>query len=169
MKVTALKGAVLATSVYSGGSQIGVNVTISLPEVTPATTEVTAAGGTLELPVLNKLDAMEATVTKQGIGAAWLNALKPEPVDLIANIVQQSVSADGTSTPQHIKAYLRAVPKTIPAVEATYGEALEGDITFSVLSYKLTKDGKTYLHIDPVKGIYKVNGKDYAEQVRAMI
>lgn len=169
MKVTSLKGAVLATSIYSGGSQIGVNVTISLPEVTPSTTEVTAAGGTLELPVLTKLDAMEASLTKQGIDSEWLKALKPEPMDIIANIVQQSVAPDGTSTPQHIKAYLRAVPKTMPAIEATYGEAIEGEITFSVLSYKLTSDGSTFLHIDPVKGIYKVNGKDYAAKVKAMI
>lgn len=169
MKINNLKGAILATSVYSGGTQIGVNVSVTLPEVAPETTEVTAAGGSIELPVLTKLQAMEASVTKQGIDREWLQALTPEPQDLIANFVQQSVSPDGTSKPEHIKAFMRVVPKVIPGIEASYGEASENEITFSVFSYRLTVNGSTYLHADPVKGIYKVNGKDYMGGITSML
>lgn len=169
MKIQELKGAILATSVYCGGVQIGVNVAVTLPEVLPETTEVTAAGGTVELPVYSKLQGMEATVTKQGIDKAWLKAVTPDPQDLIVNIVQQSVSPDGISTPEHIKAFLRVVPKGSPGVEASYGEASENEIAYTVLSYRLTVNGSTFLHADPVKAIYEVNGKDYMGNIKSML
>lgn len=169
MNIKNLKGAVLASSVYCDGFQIAVNATINLPEVAPETTEVTAAGGTLELPVTSKISAMEASISKQGIDRDWLNALQQKPYDLIVNIVQQSVGADGTNTPEHIKAFLRVVPKAIPAIEASYGELMEQEISLAVLSYKLVVNGSTYFHIDPVKGIFKVNGKDYNADILSMI
>lgn len=169
MKIQELKGAILATSVYCGGVQIGVNVAITLPDVMPETTEVTAAGGVIELPVYSRLQGMECTVSKQGIDKAWLQAVTPDPQDLIANIVQQSVSPDGISTPEHIKAFLRVVPKGAAGISATYGEASENEITYSVLSYRLTANGSTFLHADPVKGIYEVNGKDYMGNIKSML
>ncbi len=170
MKIEALNGAVMASSVYANSVQIGVNIGIKLPDVNQATAEVTAAGGMLELPVATKIEAMEASLTKQGIDKAWLQTVTPStPFDLIANIIQQKVEPDGASTPVHIKAYLRAVPKTIPALEASYGDPIEQELVFSVLSYRVTVDGETYLHVDPVKGIFKVNGTNYAEKITAML
>lgn len=169
MKIEALKGAVQATSVYFNGKQLGVNASVTLPQPTPAIAEITAPGGTVEVPVHTKIDPMACTVTLMGVDKAWLQAITPEPGDLIINIVQTSVGADGVSKPEHIKAYIRAVRKTPPAIEATYGESMETEIEFSALSYKLTVDGTTYLHVDPVKGIYKENGTDYASKITAMI
>jgi P2 family phage contractile tail tube protein len=168
MDIKDLKGAVLASSVYLDGEQSAVNATITLPEVTPATVEVTAAGGTIELPVFTKLEAMEATLAVNGVNGGILKKLTPERHRLTCNIVQQSVGADASKA-EHVKASLEVVPKTIPAIEATYGEAAEQEITFSVLSYKLSIAGKVVLKIDPVKGIYKVNGKDYSKEITAMI
>ena len=169
MKIQNLKGAILATSIYSGGKQIGVNLTITLPEVTPETTEANAAGGTIELPVCSKIAAMETTISKQGIAPEWLQTLSHDPVELIANIVQQSVSPDGTSSVDHIKVFMRAALKNIPGIEASYGETSENELVFSVLSYRLTVNGRTYLHADPVNGIYKVNGKDYMGEIKSLL
>lgn len=169
MKIQNLKGAILATSVYCGGKQIGVNVTITLPEVTPETTEANAAGGTIELPVCSKIAAMESTVSKQGVDPEWLQTLSHDPQELIANIVQQSVSPDGTSTTDHIKAFMRVALKSIPGIEASYGEASENELPFSVFSYRLVINGRTYLHADPVNAIYKVNGKDYMSKITSML
>jgi len=170
MKIEALNGAVMASSVYANSVQIGVNIGIKLPDVNQATAEVTAAGGILELPIATKIEAMEASLTKQGIDKTWLQTVTPStPFDLIANIIQQKVETDGTSTPVHIKAYLRAVSKNIPALEASYGDPIEQELTFSILSYRVTVDGETYLHVDPVKGIFKVNGTNYSEKITAML
>ena len=57
----------------------------------------------------------------------------------------------------------------MPAIEATYGEAAETEHAFSVLSYKLAVGGKVVLKVDPVKGIYKVNGRDYMNDIKKMI
>lgn len=168
MQVKDMKGAILASSVYLGGKQIAVNASLTLPEVTPATVEVMAAGGTIELPVHSKIEAMEASITLQGINGEALGLLTPERKRLTANLVQQSVGAD-SSKAEHVKATLEVVPKTVPSIEATYGEASETEHTFSVLSYKLSVAGKVVLHVDPVKGIYKVNGTDYAKDIKAML
>ena len=168
MDIKDLKGAVLASSIYIDGKQVAVNATITLPEITPATTEVMGAGGTIELPVFSKLEAMEASITLPGINGDVLKMLSPERHTLTANIVQQSVGAD-KSKAEHIKATLEVVPKTVPAIEATYGEAAETEHAFSVLSYKLAVGGKVVLKADPVKGIYKVNGRDYMNDIKKMI
>lgn len=168
MDVKDLKGAVLASSVYLDGKQIAVNATLSLPAITPSTTEVTAAGGVVELPVFTKLEAMEATLTLPGINSETMKLMTPERKQLTANIVQQSVGAE-SSKAEHVKASLVVVPKSLPGIEATYGEASESEHTFSVLSYKLSVGGKVIIHVDPVKGVYKVNGKDYSKEITALI
>ena len=117
MKFQELKGACIASSVYAKGEQIGYNIPIKLPEVTPVIVEIQAAGGKLELPVWQQVEAMEASITKTGVSKEFLESLTPEPFDLISNVAQQSVSADGTSTAQHIKAFMRVIPKSAPGVE----------------------------------------------------
>lgn len=169
MNIQSLKGPVAATSVYVDGQQIGVNGTVRLPEITPAIAEVTGAGGTIEIPVPTKIDAMEAGITVNGVSSDWLDKLTPEPHTFVANIVQQKMNVDGSSTPEHIKATIKGIPKLTPAIEASYGEGMELEITIAVHSYKLAVNGIIKRHVDPIKGINKVAGKDYAEKVNAMI
>lgn len=164
-----LSGAVIATSVYASGTQIAGNIPVKLPEITPKLVEITAAGGTLEIPVWQLIDAMESSISKTGLDKSYAQVITPEAFDLIINIVQQSVSADGTTTPQHIKAYQRVIPKSAPGLELTPGESGENEITFSVLSYQLYLDGSKVLDIDVPKGICFVGGKDYSEGVRNML
>lgn len=168
MDIKDLKGAILASSVYIDGKQAAVNAALTLPEITPSTVEIMAAGGTIEVPVFSKLEAMEASITLQGINGDVLDQLTPERHWLTCNLVQQSVGADASKA-EHVKATLIVIPKTVPSIEATYGEASETEITFSVLAYKLTVDGKVRLHVDPVKGYYKVNGKNYGKEITSLI
>lgn len=168
MDIKDMKGAIMASAVYIDGVQVAVNATLSLPEITPATIEVLAAGGTLELPVYSKVEAMEASLTLQGVNGEAIKLMTPERHRLTANLVQQSVGTEKNKA-EHIKATLEVMPKTFPAIEATYGEAMELEHTYSVLSYKLAVGGKVILHVDPVKGIFKQNGKDYAKEITAMI
>ncbi len=169
MNIQNLRGAILASSVYANGTQIGVNCHVVLPVVAPTSAELTAAGGLINMPVHSKVEAMTCTVTKTGLDKEWLAAAKPEAFDLIANIVQQSVAPDGTTKPEHIKAYMRVVGSALNGLDATYGEVSETELPFSVLSYKLTVDGETYMHVDPVKGLFIVAGKDYNDGIRSML
>lgn len=169
MNIQSLKGAVQATSAYIDGVQISVNCTVRLPEVTPATAEINGAGGTIEIPIPTRIEPMEAGLTVQGVSREWLDKLTPEPHTFVANIVQQKVGVDGSSTPEHIKATIKGVPKLDPAIEGSVGEGMELEITIAVHSYKLAINGTTVRHIDPIKGLYKINGKNYAEKVHDMI
>lgn len=169
MNIQSLKGAVQATSAHVDGEQIGLNCTVRLPEATPAISEVTGAGGTIEVPTVTKIDPMEAGITVRGVSREWVDKLTPEPHRFVVNIVQQKVNVDGSSEPEHIKAIFKGIPKVFPSIEASYGESMELEITIAVHSYKLVVNGTTVRHIDPIKGIYKINGKDYADKVKAMI
>ena len=169
MNFQALKAECIATSVYASGVYGGRNLKVTLPEVTPQTIEVNAAGGKLELPIWQQLAAMEASISKEGLDKSFLEAIKPEAFDLIINIVQKSVDADGTAAYEHVKVFMRVIPKGIPGMDITPGEQGEKQISFTVLSYQLSVDGTTYLHIDVVKGKCEVNGKDYMSEVNSML
>lgn len=169
MNFQALKAECIATSAYASGVQVGRNLKVTLPEVTPVTIEVNAAGGKLELPIWQQLEAMEASLSKEGLDKSFLETIRPEAFDLIFNIVQKSVDADGTATYEHVKVFLRVIPKGIPGMDMTPGEQGDKQISFSVLSYQLSVEGKTFLHIDVVKGKCEVNGKDYMNEVNSML
>lgn len=169
MKTHDLKGSVLADSVYLGSVLLGNNATFERPEIMPAEAEVNAVSGRVNLPNFNDIDPMECTVTLQGIHRDVLAALTPEPHDLIVNIVQHSADAAGTTRAEHIKIYMRAIPRGVPALSATYGEIVDFAQTFDVHSYRQTVDGTTYTHIDPVNGIVIVNGKNYADSVTSLL
>lgn len=169
MNIDAFRGAVLAESVYAGDTLIALNTTITLPDITPTTADLTTRGGIISMPNYHKLESMECTVSKHGVDTAWLAASKPEAFDLIANIVQQKTSPDGTYVPEHIKVYLRVIPKNIVGGDFAWGDNIEHDLTFEVISYKLTLNGETVLNIDKPNGIFEYQGKDYNKEVQAML
>lgn len=164
-----LKGAYIATSVYAAGDQIGVNIPVTLPEITPVTAEIQAAGGKIELPVWQKVEAMEASITLTGIDKNFLRAMTPEPFDLIINIAQQSVAADGSSSVDHIKVFLRVVPRSAPSLAVTPDESGENELPFSVLSYQLYLNGEKLFEIDVLKGKCLINGKDYSKAIHSIL
>lgn len=169
MNFVPLKADCIATSAYVDGDLIGINIPLTMPEITPATIEVRAAGGMITLPIVQQLQSMETTLTKNGLDEKFLSMLKPEPFDLMFNIVQQSVDSDGISKMEHIKVFERVIPKSIASFGVTPGEQGDKQVTFTVLTHKIIVDGREYLNIDPLKGIYKVNGVDYNDKVRSML
>lgn len=169
MKTHDLKGSILADSVYIGSVLLGNNATIELPEVMPADAEVNAVSGRVNLPNFNDLDPMECTVTVQGVRSDVLATLTPEPHDLIANILQHSATPTGETRAEHIKVYLRVIPRGVPSISATYGEVVDFAQPFVVHSYRVTVDGRTFLHVDPVNGIVEMNGTNYAKKVTSLL
>lgn len=169
MNYQPLLGDCIASSVYANGEQRGLNVQCSLPEISYATIETQAAGGKLELPVPQQIQAMEASVTKNGMDDSFLAMIKPEPFDLIINVAQKVTESDGTSKHSHIKSFLRVIPKGIPAHEFNPGENSDRQITFSVLSFRQLVDGQEILNIDVPKGICSIGGTDYMSDIRSML
>lgn len=169
MQLSNLKGAQIATSVYIDGAPRGMNNVVKLPEVSPKTSEIPAAGGTIDFPVWQQLQPMEMSVTFHGVSKDLLESLKPTGCDIMINVAQQDVSLDGSCAPEAIKAMARVIPKVLPSIEITPGEASELEVTFAVLNYKLYLNGETYFDIDPVNHKCVINGVDHSEKVRAIL
>lgn len=169
MNTELLKLSCVASSVYKGSDLVGRNVTITLPAVTPATVDVMAAGGTITMPIWQRIGAMETTVSTQGIDDQYAALVTPEPFDLVYNIVQQAVQSDGTSKSEHIKTFSRVIPKVQPGFDLKPGEQADIKIPYSVLSYRVVKDGKEILNVDIPNGKLEVNGKNYMDDINSML
>lgn len=169
MKLSNLKGALIATAVYIDGEQRGMNNTVKLPEISPKTSEIPAAGGTIDFPVWQQIQAMELSVTFHGVSKDLLQSLKPNGCDIMINLAQQDIALDGSTTPEGIKVMARVIPKVIPSIEATPGEPSQPEVTFTVLNYKLYLNGETYCDIDPVNYKCVINGVDLSEKVKALL
>ena len=67
------------------------------------------------------------------------------------------------------KAFIKGIAKGIPGGDLEIGSSFEGAITIAVLRYQLYVDGKEVVLIDKLKGILKINGKDYAKNIKSLI
>lgn len=163
-----IKGAVLADTVYSDGELVAKDVTTTLPSVNYMTAEHKAMG-TLELPMPGQIEAMEASVTKKGYDAGLATLAQPEAKNLEIRFVQDVITAEGVSKPEGCKAFLRVVPKTLPGNDLEPGATGETQVTFSVMRYQLIVGGKELCLIDQLKGIQRINGKDYAKSINSLL
>lgn len=168
-KFQPLLGDCIASSIYAAGQQRGRNIPCTLPEVTFGTIETPAAGGSVEIPIPQLIQSMEASVTKNGMDESFLALIKPEPFDLIINVAQKVTKEDGSSRHVHIKSFLRVVPKGIPGHDLTPGENSDRQITFSVYSFRQLVDGEEVLNIDKLKGICSIGGTDYMQDINSML
>ena len=163
-----IKGAVLADTVYSDGELVAKDVTVTLPSVNYMTAEHKAMG-TIELPMLGQIEAMEASVTKKGYDAGLATLAQPTAKNLEIRFVQDVITAEGVSQPEGCKAFLRAVPKTLPGSDLEPGATGDTQVTFAVTRYQLIVGGKELCLVDQLKGIQRINGKDYAKSINSLL
>lgn len=168
MQFIDIKGAVLADTVYKDGELVGREITVTLPDVSFATAEHKAMG-TLELPMLGQLEAMEASVTKTGYDKGVAQLAQPEAANLEFRFVHDVINSDNVSTPEGCKAFMRAVPKILPGGDLEPGSKTEQQITFAVSRYQLIVGGVEICLIDQLKGILRINGKDYAKSINSLL
>lgn len=154
------KNAIVADTVYCDNTLAAKNVSVTLPEITFSTAEISAMG-TIELPLVGLIDAMEASITKVGTDLGLIKMLTPEKHSIEVRYVQNNISADGTSTPEGCKAFLTGVPKSIPGISIEVGSASENEVSIAVTRYQLFANGEELLCIDKLNSICRINGKDY--------
>ena len=168
MQFIDIKGAILADTVYVDGELVGREITVTLPDVSFATAEHKAMG-TLELPMLGQLEAMESSVTKTGYDKGVAQLTAPEAKNLEFRFVHDSINSDNIATPEGCKAFMRAVPKILPGGDLEPGSKTEQQITFAVSRYQLIVGGVEICLIDQLKGILRINGKDYAKSINSLL
>jgi phage tail tube protein FII len=161
-------GPVVADTVYSDGVLVARDVSITLPEVTPQTADVSAMG-TMSLPIWQLLDNMEASITKigidNGLGKLLLADIKPIEV----RWVQTVTDANGATKNVGCKAFLRGTPNKIPGVGLELASPSENEVTLMVTRYALYADGEEICLIDRLAGIVRILNKDYAQDLTTML
>lgn len=163
-----IKGAVLANTVYKDGELVAKDVTVTLPNINYLTAEHKAMG-TVELPVLGQIEAMEAAVTKKGYDSGLAKLARPEAMNLEFRFVQDVIDSDNVSKPEGCKAFLRAVPKTLPGGDLEPGNVGDTQVTFAVTRYQLIVGGEELCLIDQLKGIQRIYGTDYAKSINSLL
>ena len=162
------KGVVVGATAYADKVLVAEDVTLSLPAVTPKT-QTFSAMGDIELP-LPLYEAMEATINKIGIDKGFIRLLAPKKRKFEFRWVQTIVKPDGTQKVEGCKAFMTGTPKVIfPGGDIAPGENYEGAIPIAVTRYQLYIDGEEKILVDKLKGQVKVDGVDYAKDIKNLL
>ncbi|MGI6156276.1 MAG: phage major tail tube protein [Enterococcus lemanii] len=161
-------GPVVADTAYCDGQLVARDVSLSLPEVTPMTADL-AVMGTLSMPIWQLIENMEATITKIGVDLGLRSLIKPDMKPLEYRWAQTVTDASGITKNVGCKAFLRGIPLKIPGIGIEVGSASEGEVSFSLIRYNLFVDGQEMFLIDRLAGKVRIDGKDYAEDLGAML
>ena len=163
-----LKGPILADTVYVDGKLVAKDVTVTLPGVTPVTADFRAMG-TMTMPILGQIEAMEAAITKIGIDLGLRTLVKLESKTIEFRWAQDVKTSDGSTKTEGCKAFIRAMPKTIPGLSVDPGAASENVLTFAVSRYQLFVDGAEFWLIDQLNQIMRIDGVDYCKTIRSLL
>ena len=163
-----LKGPILADTVYVDGKLVAKDVTVTLPGVTPVTADFRAMG-TMTMPILGQIEAMEAAITKIGIDLGLRTLVKLESKTIEFRWAQDVKTSDGSTKTEGCKAFIRAMPKTIPGLSVDPGAASENELAFAVSRYQLFVDGAEFWLIDQLNQIMRIDGVDYCKTIRSLL
>ncbi len=160
-------GAVLATKVLCGITEVARDVNITLPDINFITTEVNGLGK-INIPTC-LTEAMQSTVTSVGMDKGYFKMLGLTSQVLEYRFVKNALESSGDTKVKGYKAFLRGIPSNIPGGGLELGSSWSGDVTFEVTRYQLFADGVEQILIDKLKGICKINGKDYAKDINSLL
>lgn len=163
-----IKGPVLADTVYADGQLVAKDVAFTLPAVTPVTSDYKAMG-TMTLPTPGQIENMETSITKIGIDLGLRQMLQMRSQTLEFRFVQNVVDSSGNSKQEGCKAFLRAIPMSIPSIGVEVGTTSESELTFSTSRYQLIVGGVEYLLVDRLAQILRIAGQDYANPINNLL
>lgn len=161
-------GPVVANTVYVENKLVARDVSITLPEVTPTTVDVSAMG-TFSLPMWSLLENMELAITKIGIDLGLRSMIKPEPLELENRWVQTVTDATGSTKNVGCKCFCKGVPNKIPGASIEIGSTSESECTYTLTRYQLMVDGVEIVLVDRLAGKLRISGKDYYSGIDKML
>ena len=106
-----LKGAVVADTVYDSGVLTAKDTSFTLPAISQMTADLNAMG-TMTVPIVGLLENMELSITKIGEDKGLGKMSKLDKHSFEFRWVQNVVKADGSTSPEGCKAFVRTFPPT---------------------------------------------------------
>ena len=84
--------------------------------------------------------------------------------------VQNVVKADGSTSPEGCKAFVRTFPPTaLPGIGAEIGSASENELTYTANRVQIFVGGYEYLLVDRLSQILRIDGKDYMSDINKLL
>ena len=161
-------GSVVANTFYLDNTLVAKDVEMTLPEVAFIMAEVDAMG-TMSIPVWQRVENMELTITKIGVDSGFTKMVTPKIQNCEARFVQNVTDANGNTTPKGCKAFIKCIPTKIPGIALTVGEGSSNEFAATVTRYQLFVDGEELFLIDRLAGIVRVNGVDYTKEMNNLL
>ena len=163
-----INGAIVADRVYVSKVLVAKDVEITLPEVTPTTADVDAMG-TMAMPIWQRLDDMQTTISKIGIDLGLRSMLKADPIDLEIRWSQDDIDANGNVKPVGCKAFVKGIPAGIPGISIVPGEPSANEVPVMTTRYQLYSNGTEMFLVDRLASICRIAGKDYMKDHNALL
>ncbi len=156
-------------AVYEDGVEFLGMADIQLPEMSPATTEVSGAGiaGKFTAPFIGQMEPLTLTLNFKTIDENATRLLEPRSHMIDVRGSQQVWNASlGVFEEQAVKAVMTVIPTKNADGKLAPSSPTEGSLEFAASYYALYLDGVQQKEFDQFNYIYKVNGTDYLAKQR---
>lgn len=163
-----VKGPVVANTVYVDKQLVAKDTTFTLPGISFLTADINAMGN-MTVPLVGLMENMELTIGKIGIdtGLSRMNRLTKQNFEF--RWVQTVVKADGSTSVEGCKAFVRTLPASTPEIGVETGSATETETTYNVTRLQVYADGHEVLLVDRLSQKLRVNGKDYYKNIENLL
>lgn len=166
-----ISGNVIAHKLLADGVEIDDNVSCQLPSIEVQTGEIKGAGilGTIDMPVTGQVGSMTFTINMRSINKNAANLAKPGTQNIELRFARDVVNANGQVIPEGTKIFISGFNKKYDPGKVESPTTMDGSIDFEVVRYRQVINGVETLLIDKRNYIYKINGVDYMQKIRAAL
>ncbi|MDA3732387.1 phage major tail tube protein [Niameybacter massiliensis] len=166
-----ISGSIIAHKLLSNNVEIDDQVSCQLPSIEKPTQEIKGAGimGPIDMPMTGQVNSMVFSISSRSINSGASELAKPGVQNLELRFIRDIMQADGSMIPEGTKIFISGVNKKYDPGKIENGATMDGSIEFEVLRYRQVINGKEVLLIDKLNSIYKINGIDYMEKIRAAL
>lgn len=163
-----ISGAVEHSRLYVDNEKLGDDITFTLPELSFMTADY-RSGGTINLPLLYRLESMEFSISKNGIDPAASKMIGPGTHHFDLRWAQTVLDDESVLKAIGCKAFIHGISKKAPGLSVDPGSASSGEYVYEVLDYQLIIDGKEAIFVDKRNGIIRLDGIDQTKNVRNLL
>jgi len=148
---------------------VGDTASYKRPSLEMLTDTIKGAGimGEIDFPTLGQLGAMEAEISfkKSNKKAVELFGQKSHDLE-IRWVVDALDSSDASIKAEANKEIIKCLSKKLDLGNIETNATNEGTLTVEILYYQYIINGESVVEIDKLNNVFKINGVDYASQIR---
>lgn len=144
----------------------------TLPDAEAGTEELSGyAGlmGTLELIDWSSIGALEMGLTFVGVPENGDIVLNPEKRNIKLSWAEKYATKSGDTDWDNYTVYATGYLKKIPGGDGEKGSKRELEVTYSLTTYKLLKNGTAVFEYDPANDVIKFYGVNYADKIKQAV